>query len=107
MLVWVAEMFPSLCVALNCQPRELTWWLVPLPAYLSVDVFSSIGLPWEQHLQLSPSLELRPFKKASAGGTIDSLEPRPGPTQKPVLGCLRPNKKLGGDTAPPMSEEAA
>ena len=47
---------------------------------------------------LSPSLELRPFKKAGARGTIGSLEPRPGPTQKPVLGCLRPNKKLGGDS---------
>ena len=56
---------------------------------------------------LSPSLELRPFKKASSGGTIGSLEPKPGPTQKPVLGCLRPNKILGEDTAPPMSEEAA
>lgn len=56
---------------------------------------------------LSPSLELKPFKKAGARGTVGSLEPRPGPTQKPVLGCLRPNKKMGGDTAPPLSEQAA
>ena len=42
MHVWVAE-YPPLCVALNCQPRELSWLSVSLPAYLSDDIFSPTG----------------------------------------------------------------